>query len=586
MNKDIKGKGLMNLYSYSLDKKKKGLEASKNPVMKDQSGNVYVKSSTKNAIVKQNTKNSRRKSSLIHSQDVSVNASFLSNKKSLIEDSMLIVENSQDLLIKNGGNQQDNIFSDLNRFNNDINDYNYGNYGNSNNRKNQNNQIVEKKEAKFEIVRNTYFFDSILFYKFNNDVSRNGFKRFEHIIVKQSKIRSIYINLSVFFLLLFGIYISCHYAVKDSDYILYLQAKTGLLVLLIIFIFLTDRLLSTSQIILFIGLTIIFLGLTANNIYVNSKIDEYNWLNMTIEEVLILTSIESCGIFSYIQITINLLLHIALYIYDIISNRNEELLLKYGVLLITIAVIKLIYTGTLYYEMTSMFLANQKESKALVDTEKMLFNLMPLHVVQNMKDDIPVADVLENVTILFADIVRYTDFGNKNEPVIVVKMLMELFKNFDHATIACHVYKVHTIGDCYVVMGFNGKVSMNERNYYEEAKNVCKMGEEMINIIKDVRKKVNFESLDMRIGIHTGTVIAGIIGSSVVRYDIFGSDVLIANKMESSGVPGKINISEDTKKLLESKDLPFSLTLNKVVHIDAANRDISCYLIDNEKKEN
>ena len=90
----------------------------------------------------------------------------------------------------------------------------------------------------------------------------------------------------------------------------------------------------------------------------------------------------------------------------------------------------------------------------------------------------------------------------------------------------------------------------------------------------------------MRIGIHTGTVIAGIIGSSVVRYDIFGSDVLIANKMESSGVPGKINISEDTKKLLESKDLPFSLTLNKVVHIDAANRDISCYLIDNEKKEN
>ena len=116
------------------------------------------------------------------------------------------------------------------------------------------------------------------------------------------------------------------------------------------------------------------------------------------------------------------------------------------------------------------FLKNQEESKALNEKEKMLFNLMPLHVVQNMKDDIPVADVLDNVTLLFADIVRYTDFGNCHEPVEVVHMLMELFKRFDNATKECSVYKVHTIGDCYVVMGFNGKVSMNDRNYYEEAK--------------------------------------------------------------------------------------------------------------------
>ena len=306
---------------------------------------------------------------------------------------------------------------------------------------------------------------------------------------------------------------------------------------------------------------------------------------MAVEEIVILTGIEACGILNYLQITINIALHIVVYIVDIVTNRDEWLIKKYNIFLITISVIKLIYILILYFDMTTIFLANQKESKTLVDTEKMLFNLMPLHVVQNMKDDIPVADVLESVTMLFADIVRYTDFGNCHEPVEVVKMLMELFKNFDHATKACHVYKVHTIGDCYVVMGFNGKVSMNERNYYEEAKNVCKMGEEMINIIRDVRKRVNYELLDMRIGIHTGTVIAGIIGSSVVRYDIFGSDVLIANKMESSGSPGRINISEETKKLLESKDLPFNLTLNKVVHIDAANKDITCYLIDNGQQD-
>jgi class 3 adenylate cyclase len=306
---------------------------------------------------------------------------------------------------------------------------------------------------------------------------------------------------------------------------------------------------------------------------------------MTVEEIVVLTAIEACGILNYLQITINLFIHIIVYIIDIVTNLKYGTIRKYNIILIVISVIKLIYLSLLYFDMTTIFIANQKENKTLVDTEKMLFNLMPLHVVQNMKDDIPVADVLENVTLLFADIVRYTDFGNCHEPVEVVRMLMQLFQNFDHATKACHVYKVHTIGDCYVVMGFNGKVSMNERNYYEEAKNVCKMGEEMITIIRDVRKKVNYELLDMRIGIHTGTVIAGIIGSSVVRYDIFGSDVLIANKMESSGVPGRINISEETKKLLESKDLPFNLIVNKNVRIDAANKEITCYLIDNGQQD-
>ena len=343
----------------------------------------------------------------------------------------------------------------------------------------------------------------------------------------------------------------------------------------------TYKLVETFPKIKFILLTLTYLALSINNMIYNDRINTFNLINMTVEEIVILTAIESCSILNYLELCINISLHIIIYIVDIITNRENKYIRNYNIFLIVIAIIKIINIITLYYDMTTIFLANQKESKTLVDTEKMLFNLMPLHVVQNMKDDIPVADVLENVTLLFADIVRYTDFGNKHEPVEVVSMLMELFKNFDHATKSCHVYKVHTIGDCYVVMGFNGKVSMNERNYYEEAKNVCKMGEEMITIIRDVRKKVNFELLDMRIGIHTGTVIAGIIGSSVVRYDIFGSDVLIANKMESAGTPGRINISEETKKILESKDMPFSVAFNKEVHIDAANRDIKCYLIEN-----
>ena len=75
----------------------------------------------------------------------------------------------------------------------------------------------------------------------------------------------------------------------------------------------------------------------------------------------------------------------------------------------------------------------------------------------------------------------------------------------------------------------------------------------MINIIKDIRESSdnpNLKDLDMRIGIHTGRVVAGIIGSKVVRYDIFGEGVLIANKMESNGIPGKVCVSESTRDIM------------------------------------
>ena len=588
VNKQIKGKGLMNLYSYSLQNKKRPtIDKSKVGLTKDKAGNLIAKSSTKNVpvLVKQNTKNSKRKYSVIRSNDISVNESVFSgglDKKSLIEDSMLIVENSQDLFLKTGDNNQNNIFSDLNRFNNDVNAYNYNNSNSYENKKKLSpTYTMEKKESKFDVIKNNYFSDSYLLLKFKEDVSKNGFRRFENILISKSVKKSIYINTTLSFLLLYSVFIYSHYTKIDEDYLPYLSAKTAIILILILFVFLTDKLVETFPKIKFILLTLTYLALSINNMIYNDRINTFNLINMTVEEIVILTSIESCSILNYLELCINISLHIIIYIVDIITNRENKYIRNYNIFLIVIAIIKIINIITLYYDMTTIFLANQKESKTLVDTEKMLFNLMPLHVVQNMKDDIPVADVLENVTLLFADIVRYTDFGNKHEPVEVVSMLMELFKNFDHATKSCHVYKVHTIGDCYVVMGFNGKVSMNERNYYEEAKNVCKMGEEMITIIRDVRKKVNFELLDMRIGIHTGTVIAGIIGSSVVRYDIFGSDVLIANKMESAGTPGRINISEETKKILESKDMPFSVAFNKEVHIDAANRDIKCYLIEN-----
>ena len=141
------------------------------------------------------------------------------------------------------------------------------------------------------------------------------------------------------------------------------------------------------------------------------------------------------------------------------------------------------------------------------------------------------------------------------------------------------MYKVYTIGDCYVAMGL---INANKRNYYEEAINVINLGLDMVEIIKSVRKEINFEELHMRIGIHTGQIYGGIIGTDIVRYDIYGQDVLIANKMESNGVEGRVMISENTRSLIEpynSKNHKYELQFHKIVKIEKLQIEQKAFLV-------
>jgi hypothetical protein len=228
--KQIKGKGLMNLYTYDINKnKKQNLKNLKGSIFQNLSGDLIVKSSTKNVnvFVKHDIEQLlRKKKSVIKSIMVQIapRESILSNIDSV--DDMLIVENCQDLSVKNGkGNQQDNIFSDLNRFNNDANEYNYNDVG------------YGKKEPKFEIIKNTFFSDSYCFYKFKNEVSKNGFRIFENLIINQSKERSIVINITFFIILLFSVYVTSHYSMEGSDYLPYLEIKTTFMLLLLFLFF-------------------------------------------------------------------------------------------------------------------------------------------------------------------------------------------------------------------------------------------------------------------------------------------------------------------------------------------------------------
>jgi len=148
---------------------------------------------------------------------------------------------------------------------------------------------------------------------------------------------------------------------------------------------------------------------------------------------------------------------------------------------------------------------------------------------------------------------------------------------------------VHTIGDCYVVSGYTGKTNKYRRNemiQVEEAYRVVQVGFEMIEIIRNVRessKEPLLRNLDMRIGIHTGRVVGGIIGTKVVRYDIFGNDVLIANKMESNGVDSQVVISEATFQLLNKNQAimdRLDFTFHKEVDIPALGKTVTTYLVE------
>lgn len=446
-----------------------------------------------------------------------------------------------------------------------------------------------KKDNKKAKTINTLFKNSYLFCCFKNKIHSEHFRKFQHAKLSKASNQSIIVNaLFLIFSLLFFYNLSqlSHFMSNLECY--FISGNILLLISLIPSLFHTAYLIrfhpnriSHFNVIVYSLLSI------SNNIQLNVFHEEI-LITLIVYQLMIIISCNYNGLLSYYQTMAYFIINICFSSGNIVYNREKYYYIKYNTIVITYCFIGVAFKIIGLYSFTYKYELVQKENKNLALDEERLFKLMPPHVIQNLKDANPVADILYKVTLLYADIVKFTDYSAGREPVEIVQMLTELFNNFDRATETCNVYKVHTIGDCYVVMSFTGEVPLNERNYVDEAKNVIHMGEEMIRIIRQVREMFHDNQIDMRIGIHTGTVIAGIIGTQVVRYDIFGSDVLLANKMESAGMQGKINISENTKLLLQGEEnanglLPYYFVFNKVVEIPAINKEINSYYVEIEE---
>jgi class 3 adenylate cyclase len=112
-------------------------------------------------------------------------------------------------------------------------------------------------------------------------------------------------------------------------------------------------------------------------------------------------------------------------------------------------------------------------------------------------------DELYDVTILFANFAGFSEYCKSGEPEEVVKILSEVFQEFDQMCVKLKVYKVYTVGDCYIALGFNNKSNDEEHQGATDADNIIKMSTAMIDIIQKKKEQINHPGLNMRIGVHT-----------------------------------------------------------------------------------
>jgi guanylate cyclase len=209
--------------------------------------------------------------------------------------------------------------------------------------------------------------------------------------------------------------------------------------------------------------------------------------------------------------------------------------------------------GLLVFTLLAMFADQRRNALAALRVEQakaesLLLNILPQSIADRLKaEPRTIADQFSSASILFADVVDFTPLSERLPPAEVVGLLDHLFSHFDELAENYGLEKIKTIGDCYMVAA--GVPSPR----HDHARALALMALDMQTAMHSLDGEVGQLGLELRVGINSGPVVAGVIGRKRFLYDLWGDAVNTASRMESHGVSGRIQITGATKELLEDE---------------------------------
>lgn len=231
----------------------------------------------------------------------------------------------------------------------------------------------------------------------------------------------------------------------------------------------------------------------------------------------------------------------------------------YGLIALLSLISVMILSGLIYFRKANSRLAEKNEQieiqkeeieKERNESDKLLLNILPEQTAQELKQKgVAVPRKHENVTVLFTDFSGFTSISAVMPPESLIEELNTCFIAFDEIIEKYGLEKIKTIGDAY--MCASGIPIQKEDSAIIAIKAALEMKQFMDKRIRE-KKEQHIDYWSMRIGIHTGPVISGVVGKKKFAYDIWGDTVNTASRVETSGVDGKINISADTFKMIRS----------------------------------
>jgi len=206
--------------------------------------------------------------------------------------------------------------------------------------------------------------------------------------------------------------------------------------------------------------------------------------------------------------------------------------------------------GILLLAVFSFFIIKEKgkSEKERKKSDDLLLNILPGEVANELKTNgVTVAKHYDNVTVLFTDFVNFTEAGERMKPQALIDELHTCFKAFDEITAKYNVEKIKTIGDAYLAVAGLPKADT------AHAENIVRAAVEINAYMQNRLAKMGNSTFEIRIGIHSGNVVAGIVGVKKFAYDIWGDTVNTAARMQQNSEPGRVNISQTTYELVKDK---------------------------------